>query len=57
MVKFFKSGKPPVDAAETLEIMAFMEAADQSRQQGGAPVSMESVMKKAEEQIAKQDKN
>jgi hypothetical protein len=51
MVKFFKSGKPPVEPAETLEILAFMEAADQSRQQGGAPVSLESVMKKAEEQI------
>ena len=54
IVKFFKSGKPPVDPAETLEILAFMEAADQSREQGGAPVTLESVMKKAEEQIAKQ---
>ena len=54
IVKFFKSGKPPVDPAETLEIMAFMEAADQSRQQGGAPVSIESVMKKAKEQLARQ---
>jgi hypothetical protein len=52
IVKSFKSGKSPVDPAETLEIMAFMEAADQSRQQGGVPVSIESVMKQAEEQIA-----
>jgi hypothetical protein len=57
MVKFFKSGKSPVDSAETLEILAFMEAADQSRQQGGAPVSIESVMKKAESQIANQGQN
>ncbi len=50
VVKFFKSGKPPVDPAETLEILTFMEAADQSRQQGGAPVRIADVMKKAEEQ-------
>ena len=48
IVKFFKTGKPPVSAEETLEILAFMEAADASKHQGGAPVSIESVMKKAE---------
>ena len=52
IVKFFQTGKPPVCEEETLEIMAFMEAADVSKHQGGAPVSIESVMKKAEEQIA-----
>jgi hypothetical protein len=52
IVKFFQTGKPPVSAEETLEILAFMEAADQSKRQGGAPVSIESVMKKAESQIA-----
>ena len=57
IVKFFKSGKPPVDPAETLEIMAFMEAADQSREQGGTPVSIAGMMKKAEAQIATQGKN
>ena len=51
IVKFFKTGKPPVSPEETLEILAFMEAADASKQQGGAPVSIESVMKKAEEQL------
>jgi hypothetical protein len=51
IAKFFQTGKPPVRPEETLEIMAFMEAADQSKQQDGAPVSMESVMKKAEAQI------
>jgi hypothetical protein len=54
VVKFFKTGKPPVSAEETLEIMAFMEAADESQRQDGAPVSLESVMKKAEEQAAKE---
>ena len=37
IVKFFKTGKPPVSEAETLEIFAFMEAADESKRQGGRP--------------------
>ncbi len=53
IVKFFQTGHPPVSAEETLEILAFMEAADQSKLQNGQPVSIESVMKKAEEKIAK----
>lgn len=51
--KFFKSGKPPVSEAETLEILAFMEAADESKRQGGKPVTIESVMKKAQQEAAK----
>jgi len=45
--KFFKTGKPPVSPEETLELFAFMEAADESKRQGGAPVTIESVMEKA----------
>ena len=33
--KFFKSGKPPVSRDETIEIYAFMEAADESKRLGG----------------------
>ncbi|MEO8494073.1 MAG: Gfo/Idh/MocA family oxidoreductase [Planctomycetota bacterium] len=47
IIKFFRTGKPPVSAEETLEIYAFMEAADESKRQGGAEVTLESVMKKA----------
>lgn len=47
IVKFFKTGQPPVSAAETLEIYAFMEAADESKRQQGAVVSLDSVMQKA----------
>jgi hypothetical protein len=47
IVKFFKTGKPPVSAEETIEIFAFMEAADESKRQGGKPVEIESVMAKA----------
>ncbi|GAC1447916.1 MAG: Gfo/Idh/MocA family oxidoreductase [Isosphaeraceae bacterium] len=50
--KFFRTGKPPVEAAETLEIYAFMEAADESKRQGGAPVTLESVLKKANPRAA-----
>lgn len=46
IVQFFKSGKVPVSPAETIEIYAFMEAADESKRQGGKPVKLESVMKK-----------
>jgi predicted dehydrogenase len=45
--KFFESGKPPVTAEETLEIYAFMEAADESKRQGGKPVSLASVLARA----------
>jgi hypothetical protein len=45
--KFLESGKPPVSAEETLEIYAFMEAADESKRQGGKPVALESVLTKA----------
>lgn len=46
--KFFKTGKPPVSMEETLEIYTFMEAADESKRQGGKPVSMDEVFKKAQ---------
>ena len=52
IVKFFKTGQPPVSAEETLEIFAFMEAAEQSKRQGGCPVTLASVMKKARQAAA-----
>ncbi len=52
IVKFFKTGKPPVTPAETLEIYAFMEAADQSKRQNGAAVSIDDVMTKARQAAA-----
>jgi len=47
IVKFFKTGNPPVSADETIEIFAFMEAADESKRQGGKPVTIASVLEKA----------
>ncbi len=45
--EFFKTKISPIDARETLEIYAFMEAADESKRKGGATVRMEDVLKKA----------
>jgi Oxidoreductase family, NAD-binding Rossmann fold len=53
IVKFFKTGKPPVSAEETVEIFAFMEAADESKRQGGKPVEIETVMAKARSAVTK----
>jgi hypothetical protein len=40
IVKFFETGKPPVSNEETLEIFAFMDAAQRSKEQGGSPVAL-----------------
>ena len=40
-------------AEETLEIYAFMEAADESKRQGGKPVTLESVLAKARTEAAR----
>jgi predicted dehydrogenase len=49
MAKFFRTGEAPISAEETIEIFAFMEAADESKRQNGAPATIESVMQKARE--------
>jgi predicted dehydrogenase len=46
-VHFFRTGIAPVSAEETLEIYAFMEAADESKRRNGAEVALKEVMKKA----------
>jgi hypothetical protein len=47
IVKFFRTGQAPVSAEETIEIFAFMEAADESKRQGGKPVDIKTVLDKA----------
>jgi len=49
IAKFFRTGQPPIAIEETLEIMAFMEAADESKRRGGTPVKLEEMMNKARE--------
>ncbi len=55
ITKFFKTGKAPVSAEETIEIFAFMEAADESKRQGGIPVTLASVIQKARADNAKRN--
>jgi WD40 repeat protein len=56
ILKFFRSGQPPVSEAETLEIYAFMEAADESKRQNGAVVTLASVLEKARAEAAEKVK-
>lgn len=43
IINFFETGKVPVTSKETLEICAFMEAADKSKKAGGATVLLETT--------------
>jgi hypothetical protein len=45
VIKFFQTGVSPVPPEETLELFAFMEAADESKRQGGKAVRLAHVMK------------
>ena len=44
IAKFLKTGKPPVRASETIETVAFLKAADESKRQGGVPVKLQRVI-------------
>jgi predicted dehydrogenase len=44
IVGFFQTGVPPVGAEETIEMFAFMEAADESKRRGGQPVKLREVI-------------
>jgi Oxidoreductase family, NAD-binding Rossmann fold len=46
-VHFFRTGISPVSPEETLEIYAFMEAADESKRRNGAEVPLKEIMDKA----------
>jgi hypothetical protein len=52
IAKFFQTKKPPVSPEETIEIMAFIEAADVSKAKGGASVSIAEVLAKARVEAA-----
>ena len=51
IIAFFKTGKIPVPAEETIEIFAFMSAADESKSKGGMAVTLESVIEKAKNKM------
>lgn len=44
IVDFFDTGVVPVSEEETTELVAFMEAADESKRRGGAPVSIAELL-------------
>lgn len=45
ILRFFETGIAPIPPEETIELMAFMEAADESKRQGGRPVKIAEVLK------------
>jgi predicted dehydrogenase len=47
IIRFYRTGTPPVSATETIDIYAFMEAADESKRRGGVPVTLKEVIRKA----------
>ena len=44
IIQFFRTGVAPVSPRETLELFAFMEAADESKRSGGRPVRIADVL-------------
>jgi len=56
ITNFFRTHQVPVSADETIELYAFMSAADESKRQGGKPVSIVEVMQAARTPAAVEDK-
>jgi len=52
IIKYFRTGIVPVSPEQTIEIFAFMKAADESKLKGGKPISLESVLQKAKKDIS-----
>ena len=48
IMRFFETGIAPVTPEETVEIFAFMEAADESKRRNGQPVKLAEVLDKAQ---------
>lgn len=53
IIKFFETGRPPVPPEETLEMLAFMEAADESKRRKGAAIPLEEVRMLAQKEARK----
>ena len=54
IAKFYKTGKLPIEPAETIELFGFMEAAHESHRQGGVPIRIDEVIAKAREKLDSQ---
>ncbi len=55
IMKFFQTGIAPVQPEETIELFAFMAAAQASKDKGGAVIRLDEVMPKLRRQSAKVD--
>ena len=53
VIDFFNTGVVPVSAEESLEELAFMEAADESKNKGGVSVDLETIVQRAEKKAKK----
>lgn len=53
IIEFFDSGILPVKPEETIDIFAFMAAADESKMKGGIPVETEKMIEKATKKAMK----
>ncbi|MBP1659895.1 MAG: translocation protein TolB, partial [Candidatus Aminicenantes bacterium] len=56
IARFFATGRPPVTPDETIEIYAFMTAADRSKAQGGRPVLIADVLAEARAEAAQRSR-
>jgi predicted dehydrogenase len=54
---FFRTNKPPVPAEETINLVAFMVAAEESKKAGGKEITIDSVMKSARQEISDRSKS
>lgn len=52
IARFFRSGEAPIEPAETIELYAFMTAADESLARNGAPVAIAEVLEAARQEAA-----
>ncbi len=55
IAEFFKTGKPPVSAEETINLFAFIAAAQKSKDTGNKPVAIREVMDEARQVISKRN--
>lgn len=53
IIELFNTGVVPVSQEETLDIIAFMQAAEESKLKGGVPIEIEKVRQKAIQQAKK----
>ncbi len=52
IITFFQTRRPPVSLEESVEVLAFMEAADESKRRNGASVSIAETMRAAEAKLS-----